>query len=216
MAVARKDFKDMYLYAGLGIFLLGTLVGLGYLGFTWYKSAKEQAAYKDLSESIEGYEKVKATGGASSKEAASALADVLQAFQIGAERHRSSSLYPYFVFYQADILGKQGKEQEAVQLMDTATAHMDKRSILYFLYALKDALMNIDSSDTPRVQKGRELLETLANDSKNPLQDMARYYSALDARSQGEGEAAQKRFQQIIAGKDENSIWYKKALNSMR
>ena len=216
MAATRNMYKDMYLYAGMGVFLIGTIIGAGYFGYSWYRNAKEEAAYKDLSESLEGYAKVAGSPGLSQKDASAKWAEVLQALEVGAQLHSSSSLYPYFLAYQADVLEQQEKNAQALPILDKAVALMDKSHPLYYLYVLKAALMKSDSSDAATAQKGRELVEELANDNANPFQDKARYYSALGARSRGETDAAQKRLQQIITAGDESSVWYQKALNSMR
>ena len=214
MATVSNGYKNSYLYASIAVLLVGSTIGIGYFGYTWYKNSKEEAAYKDLSESLEGYAKVEAGG--FQRDATNRWAEVQQALEIGAGLHSSSSLYPYFLVYQANIALDEGKQEEALIHMDKALSFMDTTHPLYYAYALKDGLMNIDSSDPSRVQKGRELVEKLAQDGANPLQDMARYYSALDARSKGEEDLAQKRLQQIIATQDEKSVWYQKALNSMR
>ncbi|MBA2307123.1 hypothetical protein H0W26_03255 [Candidatus Dependentiae bacterium] len=216
MSTMRNMQKDTYLYAGIGIFLVGSIIGMGYAGYSWYRNAKEAAAYKDLSESLDGYAKAAASSSLAQRSSANQWAEVQQAFEIGAQSHSSSVLYPYFLAYQADALLQQEKDAEALSLMDKAVASMDKTHPLYYAYALKDGLMNSDSSDPSRVQKGRELVQTLANDNANPLQDMARYYSALGARSRGEIDVAQQRLQQLIATGNEGSVWYQKALNSMR
>ncbi len=215
MAIAGNTPNEKRLYAGIGLLLVGSIIGVGYLGYSWYKKNKEQAAYKDLSESIEGYIKASTTAVSSQKAFSPQWTDVLRAFNVGAEIHSSSSLYPYFLAYQADVLLQQGKNAEAAQIMDAAVTRLDRTHPLYYLYALKGALMKTDSQDASTAQAGREALEKLANDNANLLQDRAQYYSALDAYYRGDGAAAQRRFQQIIARGNADSPWHQKALKNM-
>ncbi|MBA3752099.1 hypothetical protein H0X06_04885 [Candidatus Dependentiae bacterium] len=215
MSIAGNTPNEKKLYAGMGLLLASSIIGAGYLGYSWYKKNKEQAAYKDLSESIEGYIKASTSALSSKKSFSPQWTDVQRAFKIGAEINSSSSLYPYFLAYQADVLLQQGQNTEAIQIMDDAIAHLDRTHPLYYLYALKNALMKTDSQDASLSQAGREALEKLANDNANLLQDRAQYYSALDAYYRGDSGAAQKRFQQIIARGNVDSPWHQKALKNM-
>ena len=77
------------------------------------------------------------------------------------------------------------------------------------MYAIKQALVKIDLPDT--ASQGRQELELLARDTGNPVQDMARYYRALDAELRGESVEAEKLFQELRAQGDPSSTWVHRA-----
>ncbi len=186
-----------------GILALAGLAGAGWFGYSWYMRSKEQVAYKDLAESIDGYVKSRISGGNAEK-----WIDVERGFQAGAKRNTSSKLQPYFLAFEADALIEQGKIKEAAILIDKAVGMISRDNPLYFLYAIKRALIKIDSSDEGMEKQGRQELAALAKDTANPMQDMARYYSGLDALSQGDKTAARNFFQEIG---QPTSFWYQTA-----
>lgn len=184
------------------------LAGAVWYGYTWYRRSKEQKAYKDLAESIDGYTKVRHSGGKAEK-----WADVERGFQTGAQRNSSSKLHPYFLAFQADALIEQGKLNEALALMNKAVNALSRTNPLYFLYALKRALMSIDSSDEATKKEGRQELASLAKDPANPMQDMARYYAGLESLGHGDKTEAQNFFKEIA---DQQSSWYLLAQDKLR
>lgn len=133
--------------------------------------------------------------------------DSERAFLAGSVAHKSSSLYPFFLAFQADALIRLGKLVEAAEQLDSALAAMDKRNPLYYLYALKTALVNIDTKDATREQRGRVLLDSLSTDVANPLQEMALVYSGLDARARGEKSLALTKFNDVLARSKKDSFW---------
>lgn len=163
------------LYAGATVLIAAALAGATWYGYTWYKNNLEHTAYKDLAESIDGFIKTR-----DNAEGPSKWVDVERGFAAGAARNTSSKLHPYFLVYEADALHEQGKQKEAIVLMDKAVHALARTNPLYYLYALKSALMKIDTSDEALQKQGRQELSTLAQDAANPLQEKARSYSALD------------------------------------
>jgi tetratricopeptide (TPR) repeat protein len=188
------------------LFVAVLLLGLSWVGYRYYRSTVERAAYKELAESIDEYTKVTAYATDETK-----LVDVERAFAAGAEQHRSSVLYPFFVVFQADVLIRQGKLAEGASLLDKAVGAMDRQHPLYYLYALKAALVKIDTKDAALEKKGRDELTSLSSNVANPLQDMALYYKALDADTRGEQDVARSIFKEIIAHNKKDSYWYQLA-----
>ena len=203
MFTAVQNFIDekglRYGIAFLLLFGLGTGIWFGY---KWYQKGKEQAAFKELAESVDAY--TVALAGTESKEK---LMDSERAFLAGSTAHQSSALYPFFLAFQADAFMRQGKIREAAEQLDKALAVMDKKNPLYYLYALKTALVNIDTKDATREQRGRAQLEELSNDVANPLQEMALVYSGLDARARGEKALALTKFNAVTARSKKDSFW---------
>ncbi len=192
-------------YAILALLLCGIL-SAAWFGYTVYRAHAERSAYKDLAESIDGYAKVRGSVAKDEK-----WADVGAAFKVAAARHGSSHLHPYFLFYEADALLQQGKQKDALVLMQKGLAEVPKNQPLYYLYALKQALLKIDAEET--ASQGRQELDLLARDSANPVQDMARYYRAVDAELRGESAEAEKLFQELRTQGDPSSSWVHLAQN---
>lgn len=197
---AAKRIQYVLIFA-----LLSGVLTAGWFGYAWYVDRYEQVAYKDLAESIDGYHK------ALSSTDTARWADVERAFQAGSERHKSSKLYPYFLAYKADALSYQGKHKEAQDAMHILLSSMNTKHPLYYFYSIKAALMKLDASEEAVRKEGRDHLIKLAQDSQNPVRDMALYYAGLDAWQQGNKEEAQKLWNDILAQGNKDSQWYQRA-----
>ena len=195
--------KHTYI-AAIALAIAG-LVGAGWFGYSWYARSKEQAAYKDLAESIDAYNKARLSG-------SEKLTDVERGFAEGAKRNASSKLRSYFLVYQADALLELGKQHEAIALYDQALGSIARSNPLYFLYAVKRALIKLDATDDVIRKQGRQELTMLAHDAANPMQDMARYYSGLDALDQGDTSTAENYLKEIS---QQSSYWYQKAQDKL-
>ena len=198
-------------YAGIALVVLG-LLGGGWLGYGWYRSSVERTAFKDLAESIDSYTKTSGYMTVGEDQ----LSDSERAFKAGAEAHSGSVLYPFFLAFEADALIRLGKKAEAAVQLDKAVKAMDRSHSLYYLYALKAALVKIDTQDASLEKEGRAELGTLASDKANPLQDMALYYSALEDDTQDEQSRAAAKYQEIIAHGKIDSYWYQLADDKLK
>ena len=204
--VVQDMMLDKRVYYGAAILAVVLLLSGGWLGYRWYRVSQERAAYKELAESIDAYSRITTLADAEDQ-----LMDSDRAFLAGAEAHRSSVLYPFFLAFQADTLIRLGKVVEAAKQLDKAVKAMDPQHPLYFLYAIKAALVKIDTKDATQEKEGRAMLATLASNVANPLQDMALYYSGLDADTQGEQSQAASKYKEIIAHGKKESYWYQLA-----
>ena len=187
------------IYAVIGIVVLGGL----WFGYKQYQARNERNAFKEFSQASDAYLRITTLADAEDQ-----LRDSDRAFFAGAEAHRSSVLYPYFLAFQADALIRLGKITDAARQLDKAIKAMDRQHPLYYLYALKAALVKIDTQDAELEKQGRAELDALSSDRANPLEDMALYYSALDASSRDEHERSQAQFKKIIAHNKRDSYWY--------
>ena len=97
--VVQDMMLDKRMYYGAAILLFAGLLTGGWFGYRWYQGGKERAAYKDLAESIDSYARITTLADAEAQ-----LMDSDRAFLAGAEAHRSSVLYPFFLAFQADTL----------------------------------------------------------------------------------------------------------------
>lgn len=203
--------------AAVGALVLVGLLAAGWYGYNWYSSSKEQTAYKDLAESLDAYSKMRQGMGHGEEK----WSDLERGFREGAQRSGSSKLHPYFLVFQADALSEQGKHQEALALMDKAVPLISKKNPLYYLYAIKRALMKTDAADDAMQKQGRQELAHLAQDTANPLQDMARYYAGLDALGTGDRAKAETLLHEIKPGTKESAfndtgVWYNLAQEALR
>lgn len=208
------DLKSEY---GFSIIFAGIilLLGLGFFGawygYSWYFRNIEIAAHKDLAESLDEYQK-QLRFSMDDK----AWSDIERAFETGAKRHTGSKLYPYFLAYQADALIHQGKLQEALNVLSNMLPNLTAKQELYYLYATKKALLQIDMEECKPVQKcvtslanAIAELERLSKDNQNPFQDMATYYLGLNTWDKQNKEQAKSIWQTIVARPEaERTSWY--------
>ncbi len=202
-------WNDKRTYYAAGFLGLIGLAVAGWYGYSWYNRMQERTAYRDLAEIIEIH------GKAHTAPSNEKWNDLDRALDVGARKHSSSVLHPYFLTFRADVLIEEGKQKEALDLMNKATAEIPKTQPLYYLYATKRALMNMDSDDTALQKQGRDELQALARDTKNPTQDMALYYAGLDARARGETDF-KKYFQDILAHGNSRSYWHQMAQYNLK
>ena len=91
--------------------------------------------------------------------------------------------------------------------MQQAVDSLKKSNLLYPSYALKLALMKIDSTNAEHQKAGQELLKALAEDDKNPQQDAALYYAGIQARDHKDLTTAKQYFTKAIKIAPEHSGW---------
>lgn len=166
-----QGINDNRVLYGIGLLVFAGLCAAGWFGYSYYVGTKEQAAYKDLAELIDGYVKAH-----SLDQGAQKWTDVERAFDVGAQRHSSSALYPYFLAYKAEALVQQGKLKEAAGVLDMVVSKINTQQPLYSVYALKRALVKIDSNDELLRKQGQDELAELAKDVKSPVHTLAAQY----------------------------------------
>lgn len=203
------DWIQKYSNYFIALAALAALGAGGWFGYRLYVDKYEQSAYKDLAENIEGFQKAVSSGNSAR------YLDVERAFAIAGDRHKKSKLYPYFLAYKADILGIEGKQKEAIETMNALLSSIDKKQPLYYLYAIKSALMKLDSSDEAVKNEGRTTLMQLAEDNQNPVRDMALYYRGLEAWQKGDVAEGKKFWNQIVMQGKKDSPWYRLAAEKM-
>lgn len=203
----RSFQHSIYIIYSVIIFVLALILTGTWFGYAWYIKSYEQAAHKDLAYNIDEYYRH-----FSSSIDELFLNDIKRAFEIGAKRHSHSNLYPYFLAYQADALVHLGKYNEAIEIMDKMLQAMPKKNNLYYLYAIKSALMKLDTKESKLKEQGLSLLKNFSQDENNPLRDMSLYYYALYLFYNNQKDMAQKLWQELIARSDKDSGWHQLAL----
>ena len=158
--VTQDIWQDRRVQYAIGIFGIVGLFAACWFGYAWYQSGKEQAAYKDLAESIDSYVSTQRFPQTKEK-----LIDIEGAFSTAAGRHKGSNLHPYFLVFEADALVRAGKLDKATELMDQVLGEMPKGHALYYLYGIKTALMKLDSDSIEIQKQGHDALKALAQES---------------------------------------------------
>lgn len=191
-----------YLAVGV-VFLL--LVGVAVAGYRWYDYDRHQKAQYDFARAVELFEKAERSN--DSAEWESVENTIAQKYAL----HAATSWAAPLLAYQADACWKLNKRSQAIALMDKAVAHLGKRSLLYPSYAIKRALLKIDSGDSLVLLQGVKELEDYAYDKAFPERDKALYYLGLYSYSNQKCGQARSVWNELIRDFGPSSIWVQSA-----
>ncbi len=185
----------------IAIALLGIGIG-GFFLYRWNTIRRQRLAQLAFTESMDVYQQA---WGASvtpeaQKEAAGLWEEVELAFKSAYEQNDRTTYAPFFLAFQAQALAQQGKIKEAFDLFEQATIQLTSQSHFYYLLKIAQALILFEDKDSQ--QKAVELLQTLINDEKNPLNVMALYYLGEYYMNQQQDELARAAFAQAVAQRD--------------
>lgn len=172
--------------------LILVIVGVG--GFWMYRSYKESAesqAQDALLSCMLQYQKA--------TQDANAWPSVISMCDANLHAHRTSDIAPFFLILKADALQAQGNTDQAAALTQEAIAQLPASASLTYLYKTKYALMQLDQAgDARQKEAALQMLQKLAQDSKNTVADMALFYVGYALYSDGKKERAQQVWQQLI------------------
>jgi tetratricopeptide (TPR) repeat protein len=160
-------------------------------GYRWYNARRDMAAQYAFARAMEQFAQAQHTK-------TDSWAYVESAFKFGYEQHSSSNLAPYFLAFQAQALLNQGKQQEALDLLNKTIAMIPTSSPLISLYKTKKALVMIDSQDQTQHDAGLQELISMAHDAKNRYRDEAMYYLGLYYASLGDVEHARAEWNLLV------------------
>jgi hypothetical protein len=178
---------DQRIWWGLGLLILGAgIAGIGWFGYQRYAASYNQQAQWALAQQVERFESILQ----SETSDAAVWRELEQGFAKGFEAHRRSTLAPLFRAYQAEAAMRAGDPVHACELLTMAINEMGKSYPLYFAYATKLYVWELDhhkvfhadpSQDggrTPAMIKNRAIqeLKALAQDGKNPDPGLAWYH----------------------------------------
>lgn len=186
---------------GVLILLLAAVVGV----YHWYSVRQTEYAQADLALCLEELEKARHSDDAHDWQ------EVEQSCQAGFQRHAASAMAPYFLACQAEALLEQGHHDAALKKMQEALVKFSSKSPLYHVYALKEALMMIDAAQAEIRQEGVKKLQELAQDAKNPQQDMALLYLGHYYSAEKDTDNAVKTWTKLVQEHGANSLWALKA-----
>jgi len=182
--------NDQRIWWGVGLLVLGAgVAGAGWWGYQRYAATQNQQAQWALAQQVERFETI----AQSETSDAAVWRELEQSFEKGFEEHRRSSLAPLFRAYQAEAAFRAGDPVHACELLTMAVDAMGKSYPLYFAYATKLHVWQLDtpedkfpdrSSHDP-LAPGTALhphfaaiqdLKALAQDGKNPDPGLAWYH----------------------------------------
>ncbi len=198
----RYYLNNKYLTSRNLLILLGAagLICAIVFGYSFYSRNYNQKAFAMFSESIAEYNKAMSTGNSQD------FVNAERAFAASYKAYSRATISPFMLAYQADSALKSGNFDSALDLMKKAVDSIEVSSPVYYLYATKLALMQLDSKDESVKNLGKELLEKYAKTFNNPYKDMAAYYLGYQAWVVGDFELA-KRNWQILSQAGNDSIW---------
>jgi len=173
VAAAKKKVQEQKSDRFTQILFIVLAVGAvgygGYRGYSWFINRRETTAQKVFSEAMQLYVQAKAQP--------DKIEDVLGALSFGYDQNRSSNFAPFFLFFKSKLLSEQGKNEKALELMETAMKECTDKTVIPF-YQVKYALMKIDLQDQAQKSEGLKKLESIAS-TENSGRDMALYYLGL-------------------------------------
>ena len=140
-----------------------------FFGHRWYVGYRERAAQKQFAYYLAEVARAHKADTSYAWQQAGSL------FKVGYDQNKSSYLAPYFLVYQAHSLFKEGKHEQAIDVLDSAIGQMSA-SPLINLYKTKRALMLLDIADAQSQGRGVQELEELGNDASNIYADVALFY----------------------------------------
>lgn len=201
----KKQTHPYVLYIGSFV-VCASFVLLGIFGYRLYKTNKEEKAQEVFSACMHEYDK------AERDEKLWPNAELV--FRLGFEQNNATSMAPYFLAFQAEALLHMDKFEQACACMEKAVSLVTYATPIYYLYATKYALMMMDDAETSTIQKGLDMLDRLAQDTKNTTRDMALYYLGLYHWEKDEREQATKAWDLLaqLTTKEPASPWAKLAL----
>jgi len=164
--------------------LVVSVVGLG-AGFMWYRTYRERKAMRAFVETTSTMETAR------SEDTDEQWAGLLEVSQYGFQEYGSSQLAGYFLIYASRALLAQGKHEQACHELEKALSYLPRDTHIYYAYAIRLALMQIDADSQALTQQGNQRIQELAKDTANPLRDMALYYQGLYSYDHQDRETAQ-------------------------
>lgn len=192
--VAMSLVHERRLWIAGTVFLLTALIlWIGWWGYGQYSQARDRRAQLAFVEQLERFEAMRINPDADpiSWEA------LERGFARGYVDHSTSSLAPFFLAFQAEVLARRGSRDEALAMMDRAVAGMRKNTDVANLYAVKRAVMRLDSEHPEVSAQGKRDLLDLAQDSHNSSQGLAWYHLLEYATVQRDEKLRQTAYNKV-------------------
>ncbi|MBN1549490.1 hypothetical protein JW872_02410 [Candidatus Babeliales bacterium] len=194
------EYRKVPYYQELLIGGLAVILGLG--GSYWYRSmvsARELKAHKAFTECYEVYEQAALAQYAEKddKKAEQLWEEAELAFRTGYQQNTRSYLGPYFLAFESETLARRGLLDKAIESLDEFLSKISSSSKLYGPYAVKRALMKMDSPDVAVKQAGLDELQDESRNVQNMHRDVALYFLGQYYTSIGESDKARGAWDEI-------------------
>lgn len=191
----HKGFVSRRMLYVLQAITIMILLGGCFGGYRWYCSFREQAAQKRFSDGVKEYNNT-----LSGQLGHQNWAMIAEVFGLGAREYSGTSLAPFYLAYQAQALLKDNKLTEAASVMDHAVGLMSPENELYFEYALKNVLMQMDVVETAggTTDDTEKKLVDLADNAKNKQRDAALFYLGRYYLSKNNDARAKEVLQKLV------------------
>ncbi len=189
-------------YSATLIVFVAVVFGFAYYGFTYYKGTLSAKAYDVFMQHYAEYEKQFADNKLPSNE-------LIDSVSASYQEYKNSAYGPFLMALKAELQAVQGNKKDALSAMTHAVNGMTSiNPVLYYTYATKLALMQLDAADPAIQTKGRQSLEKLALQSKNPVRDMAWFYMGYQALLDNDNQGVQAAWSRLFdAQKKPLSVW---------
>lgn len=164
--VKKLAEKNGLLLIGVPLFCL--LGGVGYFFYSFYARDQQERAQLAFSQTMHEIQQ--------SHKNAELWPNAELAAKTGYRTYKSTSFGPYFLMLESQAALAQGNMQDGYKLLAEAVRQMGTSSPLYYLNAIKLALVKLDVDDITVQNEGFQELEKLAYDNNNTQRDEALYY----------------------------------------
>lgn len=162
----KKIVENRFLLLGASLFC--ALSVAGYYFYFLYERGKQERAQLAFSQTIRELHQ--------SEKNSELWPNAELAAKTGYNRYKSTVFGPYFLVLESQAALSQDNFQEGSNLLNNAVKQIGFRSPVYFVYAIKSALVKLDSEDVAMQNEGFKELEKLSYDKSNPQRDQALYY----------------------------------------
>jgi predicted negative regulator of RcsB-dependent stress response len=173
------------------------VAALGFYFFMHHRTQQQEQAQLAYSETM--YE-IKRSG-----KNAELLPNAQLASQTGYRLYGNSSFGPYFLTAESQAFAQQGDAKKALEAKTQALKKMAKSSPVYTIFAIRQALMKLDSDDAAVQTEGLNELQTLASDKKNKQRDEALYYLGNYYSTHDDAQRAQDLWKELISDYSESA-----------
>jgi len=144
------------------IMALAVVGGLSWWGYSAYTISKNQKAQWAFAQELERFTEAMQQGATSDK-----WREIAEGFSKAFEGHKGSSLAPVMMAYQADAMMRGGDVLNACRTLKGAVDMMGKSYPLYFYYAVKSQVWNLDHADQRDRESGQAGPAVDVDDIKN-------------------------------------------------
>ncbi len=173
---------------------------VAFFGYRYYQHRVQIAAHQEFMTAMKQFDKPVKAGAKSQDSFASdeeKWRSVEETFRNGYKNHKSSTLAPMFLAFQATSLVAMNRLNDAISVMKSAV-HAMTSPMLKSYYEITLSLMQLDSSNKSDQEDGVKRLQLIALDKKHIAQSQALYHLGLFAWTHKNFNEAKNYWQQFM------------------